>query len=45
MRLAGHVERIWKRRGSYAVVVGNLVHVEDIGVFGKIILKWIEDRR
>jgi hypothetical protein len=42
--IGGACGTIWKRRGAYAVLVGNLVHVEDLGVFGKIILKWIVDR-
>ena len=39
-----HVVRKWERRSAYRVLVGNLrekEHLEDVGIDGKIILKWI----
>jgi hypothetical protein len=44
MRLAGHVARFGKRRGSYRVLMGkpegkNLL--KDLSLDGRIILKWI----
>ena len=44
MRWARHVVRIWKRRGTHTVLVGNIAHVEDLDVFGKIILKWTAEK-
>ena len=44
MRWAGHVARVGERRGTCRVLVECLrdrVHLEDPGVDGKIILKWI----
>jgi len=44
MRWAGHVARIGARRGVYRVLVGNLRernHLEDPGVDGRMILRWI----
>jgi hypothetical protein len=43
-RWVGHVARIGEIRNTYAVFVGKLktgVHSEDLGVDGRIILKWI----
>jgi hypothetical protein len=44
MRRAGLVARMGKRRGAYRVLVGKPEggdHLEDQGVGGRIILKWI----
>jgi hypothetical protein len=44
MRWAGHVARVGKRRDLYRVLVGNLRerdHLEDPGLDGRIILRWI----
>jgi hypothetical protein len=44
MRWAGHVARIWEKRGAYRILVGRPEegdHLGDPGVDGKIILKWI----
>ena len=44
MRWVGHVERVEERRGVYRVLVGNprgRAHLEDPGIDGKIILRWI----
>jgi len=44
MRWAGHVARMWERRGVYRVFVGKPVgkdHLEDPGVDGRIILRWV----
>ena len=44
MRCVGHVARMGKRRDAYRVLVGRLKkedHLEDPGVDGRIILKWI----
>ena len=43
MRWAGHVARMGDRRGVYSVLVEKLSerdHLEDLGVDGRIILKW-----
>jgi len=44
IRWAGHVARIGERRGAYGVSVGKSErqrHLEDLGVNGTTILKWI----
>jgi hypothetical protein len=44
MRWAGHVARIWERRGAYRVLVGKPEgkdHLGDLDVDGRIILRWI----
>jgi hypothetical protein len=44
MRLAGHVARMGEGRGAYRILVGRPEgrnHLEDPGVDGRIILKWI----
>jgi hypothetical protein len=41
---AGHVERMGEGRGVYRVFVGNLRerdHLGDLGLDGRIILRWI----
>jgi hypothetical protein len=47
LRLAGHVARMGERRGAYRALVGKpegMSHLEDPGVDGRIILKWIFER-
>jgi hypothetical protein len=44
MRWAGHMTRMGDRRGAYRVLDVRLEgknHLEDLGVYGRIILKWI----
>jgi hypothetical protein len=44
MKWAGHVARMGEKRGVYRVLVGKPYgkrHLEDPGVDGRIILKWI----
>jgi hypothetical protein len=44
MRSAGHVVRTGEGRGAYRILVGRPEgrnHLEDRGVDGRIILKWI----
>ena len=44
MRWAGHVACMEDRRGAYMVLVQDLrerSHLEDLGIDGRIILKWI----
>jgi hypothetical protein len=44
LRWAGHVARMGEGRGAYRILVGRPEgrnHLEDPGVDGKIILKWI----
>ena len=44
MRRAVHVARMGEGRGAYSVLVRNMRegdHLEDPGVDGRIILKWI----
>jgi hypothetical protein len=40
----GPVARVWERRGTFKILVGNWKergHLEDPGVDGRIVLKWI----
>ena len=41
MRLAGHVARMGKRRGVYRGNLRERGHLEDPGLDGRIILRWI----
>ena len=44
MRWAGHVARMGEKRGLYRVLVGRAEgksHLENPGVDGRIILRWI----
>jgi len=44
MRWAGHVARMWERRGLYRVLMGTVRerdHLEDPRVDGRIILIWV----
>jgi len=45
MRWAGHVARVGERRGVYRVLVGKPEgerdHLENPGVGGRIILRWL----
>jgi hypothetical protein len=47
LRWAGHVARMEQRRGAYRIFVGKpggRNHLEDPGIDGRIILKWICER-
>jgi hypothetical protein len=44
MRWAGHIIHMGEMRNAYSIVVGNLKErdrLEDVGIDGEIILKWI----
>jgi len=44
IKLAGHIAYMEDKRGSYGILVGNLMerdHLEDLSVDKLIILKWI----
>jgi len=44
IRWAGHVAHMGERRGIYRVLVGKpgeINHLKDPGIDGKVILKWI----
>jgi hypothetical protein len=44
MRWAGHIARIGERRGAHRISVGTTESkssLKDLGVDGKVILKWI----
>jgi hypothetical protein len=42
MRWAGHVTRMWPKRGAYSILVGRFEgRRPHPGVDGRIILKWI----
>ena len=48
MRWTGHVAHVGERRGVYMVLVGKLGerdHLEDPGVDGRIIFRWIFRKR
>ena len=47
LRWAGHIARVGERRGAYRLLVGKPKvgnYLEDPGVDGKIILKWIFEK-
>jgi hypothetical protein len=44
LRWAGHILRMGEARNAYNILLENLKgrdHLEDLGVYGKIILEWI----
>jgi len=45
MRWAGHVAHKGERRGAYRVLVGRGDHLEDLGVEGLIIIRYIFKQR